>query len=232
MRRTLADARRWAAHGTELLLGTAAGLDAGGYAAPSALPGWSRAHVAAHVAANAEALSNLVHWAATGEPTPMYASPEERAAGIERGRALPAAELAAWLRRSADALEEAMAALGAERWNAEVVTAQGRTVPAAEVPWMRSREVYVHAVDLANGTSFADLPPDFLTALCDDVVAKRAASPGPAVVLRASGGGTWELPGDGEPALVAGEPHEIAAYLTGRDAGPLTAAAPALGAWL
>lgn len=157
MRRTFDESRRWALVGTGLLL-KAADLDDDGYAAPSALPGWSRAHVAAHVAANAEALSNLVHWAATGEPTPMYASPEERAAGIERGRALPAAELTAWLRDSADALETGMAALGDEQWLAQVVTAQGRTVPATEVPWLRSREVCVHAVDLANGVSFADLP--------------------------------------------------------------------------
>ena len=31
---------------------------------------------------------------------------------------------------------------------AEVVTAQGRTVPATEIPWLRAREVYVHVVDL------------------------------------------------------------------------------------
>ncbi|WP_406422524.1 maleylpyruvate isomerase family mycothiol-dependent enzyme [Streptomyces sp. NBC_00873] len=236
MRRTFDESRRWALVGTGLLL-KAADLDDDGYAAPSALPGWSRAHVAAHVAANAEALSNLVHWAATGEPTPMYASPEERAAGIERGRALPAAELTAWLRDSADALETGMAALGDEQWLAQVVTAQGRTVPATEVPWLRSREVCVHAVDLANGVSFADLPADFLTALCDDVTAKRATPAGPAVTLRAPAiGAAWELPGDGEAALVTGELHDIAAYLTGRDAGPLTTVdgtpAPTLGAWL
>ncbi|MFC9915854.1 maleylpyruvate isomerase family mycothiol-dependent enzyme [Streptomyces sp. NPDC059862] len=236
MRRTFDDARRWVRLGTELMLEAAAGLDDDGFAAPSALPGWSRAHVAAHVAANSEALSNLVHWAATGEPTPMYASPEERAAGIERGRDLPAAELTAWLRGSADALETGMAALGEEQWRAQVVTAQGRTVPATEVPWLRSREVCVHAVDLANGVSFADLPADFLTALCDDVVAKRAAAPGPAMALRAPAtGAAWDLPGDGEAALVTGELHDIAAYLAGRDAGPLTAdgtPAPTLGAWL
>ncbi|MEV6057840.1 maleylpyruvate isomerase family mycothiol-dependent enzyme [Streptomyces sp. NPDC052107] len=236
MRRTFDDARRWALLGTELMLAAVAGLDDDGYAAPSALPDWTRAHVAAHVAANAEALSNLVHWAATGEPTPMYASPEERAAGIERDRALPAAELNAWLRGSADTLETGMAALGEEHWRAQVVTAQGRTVPATEVPWLRSREVCVHAVDLAGGVSFADLPADFLTALCDDVVTKRAAAPGPAVHLRATAAGaTWDLPGEGEAALVTGELHDIAAYLTGRDAGPLTAdgtPAPTLGAWL
>ncbi|WP_030902825.1 maleylpyruvate isomerase family mycothiol-dependent enzyme [Streptomyces sp. NRRL F-5126] len=236
MGRTLDSARHWALRGTELTLSAAAALDDVGYAAPSALPGWSRAHVAAHVAANAEALSNLVHWAATGEPTPMYASAEARAAGIERGRALPAGELTAWLRRSADALEAGMAALGGEQWSAEVRTAQGRTVPATELPWMRAREVCVHAVDLVNGVSFADLPDGFLTALCDDVVAKRTAAPGPALTLRVpAAGAAWDLPGEGPAARVTGEAHDIAAYLTGRSAGPHTAdgvPAPALGAWL
>ncbi|WP_370416593.1 maleylpyruvate isomerase family mycothiol-dependent enzyme [Streptomyces fradiae] len=234
--RTFTDARRWAVIGAELTFEAVAGLDDAGYAAPSALPGWTRAHVAAHVAANAEALSNLVHWAATGEPTPMYASPEERAAGIERGRALPAARLTAWLRRSADALEASMDELTDGQWRHEVVTAQGRTVPATELPWMRSREVCVHAVDLATGVTFADLPGDFLVALCDDVAAKRAAAPGPAVTLRAGAiGAGWELPGEGEPVLVTGELHDITAYLTGRAAGPRAAdgsPAPALGAWL
>lgn len=242
MSRTFDDARRWTRFGTELMLEAAAGLDDDGYAAPSALPGWSRAHVAAHVAANAEALSNLVHWAATGEPTPMYASPEERAAGIERGRALPAGELTEWLRGSADALEKGMAALGEEQWRTRVVTAQGRTVPATEVPWLRSREVCVHAVDLGTGVSFADLPVDFLAALCDDVVGKRSSAPGPALLLEATDTGPdsgtaarWELPGQGEPVRLTGPLHDLTAYLTGRGDG-LTAAdgtpAPTLAAWL
>src|SRR5690606_21685892 len=117
--RTFDQARHWSRLGTDLLLKAADGLDDADFAAPGTLPGWSRAHVTAHVAANAEALSNLVHWAATGEPTPMYASPEERAAGIERGRALPAVELTAWLRTSAEALEAGMAALGDHQWRRE-----------------------------------------------------------------------------------------------------------------
>ncbi|MFI0941604.1 maleylpyruvate isomerase family mycothiol-dependent enzyme [Streptomyces sp. NPDC021020] len=236
MPRTFADARQWTAAGTELLLKAARCLDAVSLAAPSALPGWSRAHVAAHVAANAEALSNLVRWAATGVPTPMYASPEERAAGIARGVALPAGELVGRLHSTARELEAGMAALGEREWAAEVVTAQGRTVPATEVPWLRAREVCVHAVDLAGGVTFADLPGGFLAALCDDIAAKRAAAPGPAVRLRSPGtGGTWELPGDGEPALVTGGLPALTAYLAGRGPGPLTAdgtPAPALGAWL
>lgn len=238
MSRSLTDARRWTRQGTALLTKEAADLDDAALSVPSALPGWSRKHVLAHVAANADALGNLVHWAATGEPTPMYSSPAERAAGIERGIALPVSALGDWLRRSADALEEAMTALSGEQWRAAVVTAQGRTIPAAEVPWLRAREVCVHAVDLVTGVSFADLPADFLTALCDDVTAKRAAgaSRGPALVLAAADtGGLWELSGDGEGGTLSGPLAEIAAYLTGRPHNLTTPGgdpAPALPPWL
>lgn len=233
----LTDARRWTRDGTTLLLAEA-DLDEAALGAPSALPGWTRRHLLAHVAANAEALGNLVRWAATGEPTPMYASPEDRAAGIERGVLLPADDLNAWLRRSARALDDAMTALSDAQWLAPVVTAQGRTVPATEVPWLRAREVYVHGVDLATGLSFAELPVGFRTALCDEVVAKRAAAqaPGATLVLEAADtGGRWELPGDSGPIVLSGPLAEITAYLTGRPHKLTTAdgdPAPALGPWL
>jgi maleylpyruvate isomerase len=231
----LTDARRWARDGTTLLLAEA-DLDEAALGAPSALPGWSRKHLLAHVAANAGALGNLVHWAATGEPTPMYTSPGGRAAGIDRGSLLPGAELTAWLRRSAQQLDDAMAALSGEQWQAPVLTAQGRTVPATEVPWLRAREVYVHAVDLATGLSFAELPAGFAAALCDDVIAKRRSAPGPALLLEAAGtGGRWELPGEGSTVTLSGPLAEITSYLTGRPHKLTTAGgdpAPALGPWL
>jgi maleylpyruvate isomerase len=223
---SLADARRWQRDGTKLLLEAA---ERGELGSASALPGWTRRHVVAHVAANADALGNLVHWAATGEPTPMYASPSERAAGIERGSVLPGHELMAWLRGSAESLEAAMSDLTDEQWRTTVTTAQGRAVPATEVPWLRAREVWVHAVDLATGTSFTDLPADFLAAVADDVVRKREGT-GPALVLEA-GDRRWDLPGDGSPVRVAGPLAEVVAYLTGRPHA-LTASAPRLPAWL
>ncbi|WP_331448906.1 maleylpyruvate isomerase family mycothiol-dependent enzyme [Streptomyces prasinus] len=236
MTRSFDDARRWAELGTDLVVEAVAGFDDEAYDAPSGLPGWQRRQLVAHVAANADALGNLVHWAATGEETPMYASPEERAAGIARGLGMPAADLTGWLRRSAAELAASTAGLGDGQWQNQVVTAQGRTVPATELPWMRSREVCVHAVDLGTGITFADLPADFLGALCDDVIAKRAKAPGPALRLTETDTGeVRELPGDGEPTVLTGPLAEITAYLTGRghaltapDGGPV----PALGPWL
>jgi uncharacterized protein (TIGR03083 family) len=236
MSRELADARRWMWQGTALLL-RQADLANGDLSQHSALPGWTRGHLIAHVAANADALGNLVHWAATGEPTPMYSSPADRAAGIEAGRRLPPHELVRWVRRSAAELEEKMTRLTDEQWQALVVTAQGRAVPATEVPWLRSREVCVHAADLATGLRFGDLPADFLAALCDDVIVKRGAGPsGQALVLVATDtAARWQLPGLGQPVTVAGPLAELTAYLTGR-ASTLTSTggepAPALSAWL
>ncbi|MEU1213407.1 maleylpyruvate isomerase family mycothiol-dependent enzyme [Streptomyces sp. NPDC005791] len=235
MSRTFDDACRWAQLATDHFV-RAADLDDAGLDAPSTLPGWTRKHLVAHVAANADALGNLVHWAATGERTPMYSSPEERAAGIERGAGMPAAELTGWLRRSAEKLAASTAALGEAQWQSPVVTAQGRTVPATELPWMRSREVGVHAVDLGTGPTFADLPGDFLTALCDDVVGKRAKETGSALLLEATDtGASWQLPGEDEPNLVVGPLREITAYLTGREhalTAPGGRSVPALARWL
>jgi len=161
--------------------------------APSALPGWKRRHVAAHLSLNAEALCNLVHWARTGEERPMYPSPEARNTAIQTAALRPADELRSWFDSSAAILDEAMATLSSEQWNATIRTAQGHPVPATQIPWMRSREVMIHAVDLNTGVTFADLPADFLEALCEDIRAKR---------------------GD-VPAVTAPLP-ELAAYLAGR----------------
>jgi maleylpyruvate isomerase len=242
MRRTLADARRWTQQGTKLVAGELAGLDEAAFAEPSALPGWSRKHLVAHLAANADAIGNLAHWAATGERTPMYSSPEQRNSDIESGGQLTGADLTGWFARSADDLDSAMDALTDEQWGAEVVTAQGRTVPASETAWMRAREVMVHAVDLATGTGFDQLPDDFLLALCDDVVAKRnltagPARPGPAVTVEVGQTGErWSLAGAGEPVLVTGSLGSLTAYLAGRRADGLHAPAaggvPPLPSWL
>ncbi|MGW0606114.1 maleylpyruvate isomerase family mycothiol-dependent enzyme [Streptomyces sp. NPDC002644] len=210
--RTLADAREWARVGTELVLGAVAEIGEAEFDADSLLPGWTRKHLAAHVAANADALGNLVRWAATGDETPMYASPEERAAGIAKGPVMSAEELRAWLRASAVKLAQGLDALTEEQWRGKVVTAQGRTVPATELPWMRAREVCVHAADFGTGVSFSDLPAGFLTALVDEIAARR----GPSALS------------DGR--LPDGPLPEVAAWLAGR---PHTLAdAPELGPWL
>lgn len=186
--------RSWMDHSTGLFLAAVGKLSDEQFAEATALPGWSRAHVVAHVHFNAEALLRLLHWARTGERTPMYEGPQQRAAEIEDGAALPPPELRRLLHDSTERLAAALDGLPQAAWNREVVTAQGRTVPAREVVWMRTREVAIHAVDLDTGTRFSDLPDDLNTALVADVAQKRCASGDAAALASWLTGRTAEAP--------------------------------------
>ena len=105
----------------------------------------------------------------------MYSSPEQRNADIEAGAMRPPSVLRTWFHEEAGAAGRRLQPADRRPVGGEVRTAQGREVPAAEIPWLRAREVMVHATDLRTGVSFADLPEDFLAALHDDIVAKRGA---------------------------------------------------------
>jgi len=229
----------WMRDGTERLLGAVAALDDADLDEPCLLPGWNRRYLLSHLAANAEALRNLVYWARTGEERRMYASPEQRDADIAAGARRPAAELRAWVVSSADALVGDLGTLPEPAWDARVITAQGITRSAAEIPWMRAREVYVHAVDLACGADFADQPAAFLGALLDDVTARRGAvGTGPELVVSATDtGARWQVGGAGAPTTVSAPLAVLAAWLTGRPASASARAsalrdAPALPPWL
>jgi maleylpyruvate isomerase len=181
-------ARDWAAEGTRLFLAAVDRLGDDEFATGTPLPGWTRAHVIAHVHHNALALGRLASWAATGTEQRMYASVEQRDAEIAESARLAPADLRAQVHASAEQLTAALDGLSPQAWRAEVITAQGRTVPATEIPWMRAREVCVHAVDLDTGVSFADLPPGFTAALVGEVAARRAAGDeGPALAAWLTG---------------------------------------------
>jgi len=143
---------------------------------PTALPGWTIAHLVAHVHFNALALCRLIGWARTGEEATMYASAAQRADEIESGAKESPTQLRQWARESADRFMTEFAALTDAQRQAIVVTAQGRRIPAAELAWLRCRELGVHAVDLEVGTTFGDLPAGFVDALVNEIVAKRLAS--------------------------------------------------------
>lgn len=202
--------------GTTLLIATVERTGDDRLTGPCALPGWTGRHLLSHVVNNAAALMNLATWARTGVATPMYASAAHRAADIEAGARLPAAELRDRLAESAVALDASLAGLTDEQWRQPVRTAQNRPVTAEEIPWMRAREVMVHAVDVGTGVRFADLPADFLASLIDDITTKRS-NDGPAMELTATDSAQrWTVPGEGDPAGVRGPLSDLAAYLAGR----------------
>lgn len=205
----------WMRAGQTVLAATVDALSDDGLRAPSGLPGWTRAHVVGHVARNAEALGRLAAWARTGVETPMYADAEQRARDIETSAQAPAGVLRAELVSTAAELDAALA--GLVDWRAPIRTAQGRTVPAAQIPWMRVREVWLHAVDI--GAPVDALPTALAAVLLDDVTALLSSREGcPSLLLRA-GDRQWHVGPAGPAATVHGPAPALAGWLTGRTDG-------------
>jgi maleylpyruvate isomerase len=210
----------------------AARLDGADLHAASALPGWTRRHVVAHVAANARGLGRLAHWAATGEETPMYPSAQARDAEIEELATLPPEALVTLAEETAADLRAALLGLSGPQWEAQVRTSQGKMVPASEIVWMRCREMWIHGVDLGTGGGFADFPPDLLDALLADVAKlweRRGEELAP-VLITTDTEATFRS-GDAQGHEVYGTAAELAAWVTGRGPAPHPGA-PAIGGWL
>lgn len=165
---------------------------------PSLLPGWTRAHVAAHAGYNARALARLAEGARTGVRLPMYASAAARRAEIELGSTLPARALRNLFDHAEVHLNVEWRDLADAEWDA---AAEG--IALRDTPWMRAREIWIHAVDLDNGGSFLDFPPDLLARLVPELAAAA-----------------------GVDRLPEGAPADLARWLSGRGARRLAGALP------
>ncbi len=214
---------------------------------PTLLPDWSRRELIAHVGLNARALTRLVEWAATGVETPMYASPQQRNAEIEFAATLPVQALRNLSDHAAIHLTVEWRDLPDAAWSNLVRTAQGRTVPVSETVWMRTREVWIHAVDLANGGRFDDIPAPVIDRLLGEVLGawekRRDDESLPAFVLEPSDrpepfrSAGADADGTGAPALtLRGTAAALAQWATGRGGQGVTtptgAAAPTPPRWL
>jgi maleylpyruvate isomerase len=178
-------------------------------AAPSLLPGWTRTYVVAHVAGNALGQIRMLRGAMQGVIADQYpGGAAGRAAEIDELARTPELAVAAAHRSAAD-LDVAWEQT--EDWTRPARVLNGDLIPLSRLPWVRWREVEVHAVDLATEYRPEDWSPAFLARLLVELQ-------------------EWpDLPAlDG----VAGPDHALAAWLTGRSRGEgLTGTLPDLPEW-
>ena len=146
---------------TQRLLGTARVIAEPDLRAPSLLPGWTRAHVLAHLARGADAMRNVLIGARSGQERPAYASAQARAAAIEHGATRPARELLADLADSAMALRTIARQLPDAAWPFPVRILASAVFPAAELLPRRLVEVELHHGDLGTGYGPAAWPASF-----------------------------------------------------------------------
>lgn len=179
---------------TTALIRTAARFDDRDVRAPSRCVGWTRAHVLAHIARNADGMSNLVHWAVTGERTPQYASPESRNADIEAGALRPARELLEDIEDSATGFAVAARDLAGQAEDAVVDGRGGRPMKGSHLVTARLREVVFHHVDLDAGYTFADSDPGVVErALAESVRRMEGTDTPPSLTISAIDGGQWAI---------------------------------------
>lgn len=203
---------------------------------PSPLPGWTRAHVATHLARNADSFTWMLDGVRCGEQREQYpGGATTRAAAIEAGAGRPGEEVVADVERAAGRLAAAFARMDGSDWAATVKPSVGE-VPAQYLVGARLREVEVHHVDLGLRYTTADWPVEFV----DRELTQRIAGlptrlpPGTAVRLVHTGTGqSWELGGGPASVSVSGPGHAILAWLLGREAVGLDAPAglPPLSPW-
>jgi maleylpyruvate isomerase len=203
---------------TGRLLAEVEQLDDATASKPSLLPGWSRGHVLAHLARNADALLNVF----AGRP--MYTSAEARDGDIERDAHRSVAEHLVDLRESAARLDGAFAAQRDSDWKRTVELRNGVTDSAYSLPFRRWIEVELHHVDLGVGYAMDDLPATFIERQLANMARRLSGHPGLAapIELRTEDGVSWRTGAPDDAAktvVVAGSPTALVAWLTGRSTG-------------
>ena len=198
---------------TERLLTAAAKLDNASVAEPSRLPGWTRGHVLAHLARNADALVNVL------EGRPMYVSGEARDADIERDAPRGLDVQLADVRESAARFARAGEAPG--DWSRTVELRNGVTDSASMVPFRRWVEVELHHVDLGIGYELEDLPEEFVQREIDFLAKRFRGNPGVPAVMIAEDDGRRVPTGreGGDPVTVSGRDADLLGWLCGRRDG-------------
>lgn len=217
------------------LLRTVDSLEPDQWAEPSVLPGWSRAHVAAHLALNAEGLAGAVGGLVREHDVPVYASTERRDADIEELAHADRAELRDRLFAGGQGLRDTLESLDTAQWRGMISRVPGGPDwPLSAVPDLRRREVEIHHADLAAGYRPADWPADFCFDLLNAVTRDHADSAdSPAFTIRTTDTRrTWSV-GAPEP-VVEGTAADLGWWLVGRGHGDGLACAaglPRLGPW-
>ncbi len=218
-------------HGaTTRLIRAVDALDDGDWTSPSLLPHWSRAHVVAHLALNAEGMARALRAVVADEGGDreddevgtMYDSDEKRDSDIVALAARRPSEIRDRLLGATTRLNDAIGAVPDDAWDTQLErTPGGRVVRARAFPGMRLTELEIHHADLGTSYTPSDWSTTFAGVLLDSM-ARRPDLPGPFEVA------PLDLPGrrwrfgaedDGpDVPVVTGPAGDLGWWLTGRPA--------------
>ena len=209
--------------------------------AASALPGWTRGHVLAHIAGISNAMARQLEYAARGETVELYDGGYDgrtKAIEMNAGHALAQhrADLDAALQRAlrafdsldtdADADAGNADAAGAAGWRAPISYRGGVVLDGGLALW---RELVIHASDLNTGRG----PETWSRPFCEHLFTFLAARvpEEQKLVLQPLGLPPVTIGTGGRSTVISGMVTDIAAWLAGREPslGSLRASAAADG---
>jgi len=164
---------------------------------PSKCEGWTRAHVIAHLARGADAMTNLATWAVTGREIPAYESREKRNADIDAGAKQSAAELVADLEQANARLLEAFQALKDGVLVETLPTLFSGDINALSLPARRTTELIIHHDDLDTTWEWHEADTDSILDAIEVCVRRLQLNPdSPGLKIVAGEGNEWTV-GDG-----------------------------------
>ena len=202
---------------TQRLLGDTIAVSDEDWRAPSRLPGWSRGHVASHIARQADGMVRLTEWARSGQRQDMYASAEQRETDIAAGAGRTGLELQIDLDTSAGRLDQAFDTLDEAAWDRVVELRSGTKVPARMLPLARLLEVVVHHVDLDIGYEIDQIENTTAEWLLEwSAFRVRDKEEFPRLDLSSESGFTISLGNAGEPTPVSGTSANLLGWVMGR----------------
>ncbi|MDR1852995.1 MAG: maleylpyruvate isomerase family mycothiol-dependent enzyme [Propionibacteriaceae bacterium] len=192
------------------LLGDTISLTDAEWHAPSVLPGWSRAHVATHLARDAETFIGVLE-----DPQAPFNPPSdlEKIKQLEVGADRSGIEVQEDLDRQIANLSVASNAV--PDWNAQF-TPVDESYPLLFISLVRLHEVLIHHLDLGIGFSPDRISPEPASWLLDFVLLKMSDATNPAVEV-VSTEGLSTIVGVGAPdRRVHSSDARLWAWLSGR----------------
>lgn len=205
------------ADSTAHLLADLATLADADVAAPSALPGWTRGHVLAHIEGNARGLDRLVRWATDGIERPMYISREVRNADVELDAERSIAHHTEALTSAAHDLAVHLAALPRDNFDTVVILGNNIRKRAGDLAVHRLQEVCIHHSDLGlESYTYRDWPQ----LLCDAMLVSVTGDftergEFPVNWVETNAGARYPILADDGPGL-RGTPQAVVAWMLGR----------------
>lgn len=204
--------QHWCAEATQRLLGDTIGISDEEWQEATLLPGWSRAHVATHLARGADRMRELVMATIAGAPTPSEPSAAERVGELETGAEHSGLALQIDLDTTAGALQAVLDQVPS--WN-RVVRLRGEWRPLAAIPLCRLYELSLHHLDLNCNFSADSIEPETAAWLLRWAIERVDVAALPPLRIE-SEQVQLTLSQGAEPLVVSGSEAHLWAWLCGR----------------